>query len=495
MMSLRGGLGHLRTGRWGFSVRGMCTAAGQDLVVIGGGPGGYVAAIRAAQLGLKTMCVEKRGTLGGTCLNVGCIPSKALLHSSHLFEEANHTFKTHGINLTGVSIDLDQMMRKKAQSVTGLTRGVEGLFKMNGVSYAKGMGKILGPNKVEVTGPDGAKQVIDTKNVLIATGSEVTPLPTVPIDEQTIVSSTGALALSKVPKKMIVIGGGYIGLEMGSVWSRLGTEVTVVEFLDRIVPAMDKEVGQQFHRILKKQKLNFKLSTKVVGATKTPTGVRLMVEPAAGGAQETMDADVVLVAIGRRPYTAGLGLENVGLSVDKRGCVDIDNGFKTSAPGVYAIGDVVRGPMLAHKAEDEGIVAAEIIAGKSGHINYDAIPGVVYTHPEVAMVGKTEEQLVGTEYNKGTFPFMANSRARTNDALGDYAQGMVKILSDKKTDKLLGMHIIGPGAGEMIAEGVLAMETGATTRDIAKTCHAHPTLSEAFREAAMAAHDKPIHFK
>ncbi|KAJ8901183.1 hypothetical protein NDN08_007033 [Rhodosorus marinus] len=420
----------------GLVSRSMSSGPAQDLVVIGGGPGGYVAAIRAAQLGMKTTCVEKRGTLGGTCLNVGCIPSKAVLHSSHLYEEATHSFKSHGINLPGgATIDLQQMMRKKDQSVFNLTRGVEGLFKMNRISYAK----------------------------------EVSTLPTVPIDDQTIVSSTGVLELSDVPRRMIVIGGGYIGLEMGSVWSRLGTEVTVVEFLDRIVPAMDREIGAQLMRILKKQRLNFKLSTKVVGATKTPVGLRLTVEPSAGGVQEIVEADVVLVSIGRRPYTAGLGLENVGVQVDRRGQVSIDDHFRTSAQGVYAVGDVVRGPMLAHKAEDEGLVAVEIMAGMPGHINYNAIPVVVYTNPEVAM-------------------------AKTYDSGGDYALGMVKILSDKATDKVLGMHVIGPGAGEMIAEGVLAIETGTTTKEIAKTVHAHPTLSEAFREAAMSAHGKPTNY-
>jgi len=486
-----------RSGGWRLLARGIASAEQQDLVVIGGGPGGYVAAIRAAQLGLKTTCVEMRGTLGGTCLNVGCIPSKALLHSSHLFEEANHTFKAHGINVTGVSVDLQQMMKKKEGSVFGLTRGVEGLFKMNGVTYVKGKGKLAGSNKVEVALLDGNKQTIEAKNVLIATGSDVARLPSVEIDEEVIVSSTGALALKQVPKKMVVIGGGYIGLEMGSVWRRLGAEVTVVEFLDKIVPAMDEELGKQFMKILQKQKMKFKLKTKVVGAKKTGSGVQLRVQPAAGGPEETLDADVVLVAIGRRPYTDGLNVESVGINLDKHGRIPITNSFKTSAKGVYAIGDVVQGPMLAHKAEDEGIACAELIAGQQGHINYDAIPGVVYTHPEVATVGKTEEDLVSANitYNKGVFPFMANSRARTNDALGDYAQGMVKILSNKSNDKVLGMHIIGPGAGEMIAEGVLAIETGATTRDIARTCHAHPTLSEAFREAAMATHGKPIHYK
>lgn len=470
----------------------------QDLVVIGAGPGGYVAAIKAAQLGLKVTCVEKRGSLGGTCLNVGCIPSKALLHSSHLYEEANHSFAKHGIDIQGpVEVNIPAMMQHKSQSVSGLTKGIEGLFKKNGVTYVKGAGMLASPTDVEVDLLDGGKQTISSKNVMLATGSEVATLPSVPLDEEVIVSSTGALKLEKVPEKMIVIGGGVIGLEMGSVWRRLGSEVTVIEFLDRIVPGVDTEIANTFLRILKKQKMKFKLSTKVVASRKEGGKVHLDLEASKGGKPESIDADVVLVATGRRPHTEGLGLDKAGVEMDKFGRVLVDDNYRTNIPNVYAIGDIIKGPMLAHKAEDEGLVAAEIIAGVGhGHMNYDAVPGVIYTHPEVATVGKTEEELkeAGVEYTKGTFPFMANSRARTNDVGGDFAQGMVKVLADKKTDRVLGMHIVGPNAGELIAEGVLAMEYGASSEDIARTCHAHPTLSEATREAAMATHGKPIHF-
>jgi dihydrolipoamide dehydrogenase len=473
-----------------------------DVVVIGGGPGGYVAAIKAAQLGLKTACVEKRGSLGGTCLNVGCIPSKALLHSSHLYEEALHAFPTHGIQIEGkVSLELPAMMKQKMNSVRGLTKGIEALFKKNQVTYVKGTGKLASPTRIQVRPVDGNEfsQELQTKHVIIATGSEPVELPMLPFDEKRVVSSTGALSLSSVPARMAVIGGGYIGLEMGSVWRRLGAEVTVIEFVDRIVPAMDHEIGDRFLQILKKQGLKFKLGTKVIGAKipRDTSPITLELEAAnQSGKKETFDADVVLVATGRRPYTDDLGLEAIGIELDERGRVPIDDEFRTRIPNVFAIGDVVRGAMLAHKAEDEGLVCAEIIAGRKGHINYDCIPGVVYTHPEVASVGKTEEELkaAGVAYNKGTFPFMANSRARTNDAGGDFTQGLVKVLADKKTDRLLGLHIIGPGAGEMIAEGVLAMEYGASSEDIARTCHAHPTLSEALREAAMATFDRPIHF-
>lgn len=496
-----------------WSVGGQCgasrTAAGlrwfsapaeeQDLVVAGGGPGGYAAAIKAAQLGLKVTCVEKRGTLGGTCLNVGCIPSKALLHSSHLYEDATKSFDKHGIKINGtVEVDLPAMMKHKESSVDGLTKGIEGLFKKNKVTYVKGTASLKSASEVSVNLLDGGEEVIKTRNVLLATGSEVAPLPTVPVDEDTIVSSTGALKLKSVPEKMIVIGGGVIGLEMGSVWRRLGSEVTVVEFLDRIVPGVDKEIADAFHRILKKQKMKFKLSTKVVASRKEGGRVLLDVESTKpNGKSETLDADVVLVATGRRPYTEGLGLDTAGVKMDDRGRVLVDEKFCTNVPGVYAIGDIIAGPMLAHKAEDEGLVAAEIIAGVgAGHIDYNCIPGVIYTHPEVATVGKTEEELkdAGVDYAKGTFPFAANSRARTNDVGGDFASGMVKVLTDKKTDKILGMHIVGPNAGELIAEGVLAMEYGASSEDVARTCHAHPTLSEAVREATMAAHGKPIHF-
>lgn len=479
-------------------LRRLSTATEQDLVVIGGGPGGYVAAIKAAQMGLSVTCVEKRGSLGGTCLNVGCIPSKALLHSSHLFEEANHSFSKHGIDLNGgVSLNIPSMMKHKEQSVTGLTKGIEGLFKKYKVQYVKGTGSFRSANEIDVALLDGGETTISAKNIMIATGSEVSPLPPVPIDEEVIVSSTGALALSKVPEKMVVIGGGVIGLEMGSVWRRLGSQVTVIEFLDRIVPGVDTEIANTFLRCLKKQKMQFKLSTKVVSSRKEGGKVILDLEASKGGKPETMEADVVLVATGRRPFTQNLGLEKVGIKMDDRGRVDIDSHFRTNVSNIYAIGDVVRGPMLAHKAEDEGLIAAEIIAGAGdGHINYNCIPGVIYTHPEVATVGKSEDDLKaeGIEYSKGTFPFMANSRARTNDVGGDFAQGMVKVLADKKTDKVLGMHIVGPNAGELIAEGVLAMEYGASSEDIARTCHAHPTLSEATREAAMATFSKPIHF-
>lgn len=480
--------------------RYLSTAAGgeQDLVVIGGGPGGYVAAIKAAQLGLSVTCVEKRGSLGGTCLNVGCIPSKALLHSSHLYEDANQSFSKHGIDINGgVSVNIPAMMKHKTSSVNGLTKGIEGLFKKNKITYVKGSGSLSTPNTVDVQLLDGGNSTINAKNIIIATGSEVATLPSVPIDEETIVSSTGALALDKVPQKMVVIGGGVIGLEMGSVWRRLGAEVTVVEFLDRIVPGVDTEIANTFLKILKKQKMKFKLGTKVVASKKEGDKVILDLEASKGGEPESLEADIVLVATGRRPHTDKLGLDKAGVEMDDRGRVHVDSSYRTNIPNVYAIGDVVKGPMLAHKAEDEGLVAAEIIAGVGeGHINYDCIPGVIYTHPEVATVGKTEEDLkeAGTDYAKGVFPFQANSRARTNDVGGDFAQGMVKVLTDKKTDRVLGMHIVGPNAGELIAEGVLAMEYGASSEDIARTCHAHPTLSEATREAAMAAHGKPIHF-
>lgn len=469
----------------------------QDLVVAGGGPGGYAAAIKAAQLGLKVTCVEKRGTLGGTCLNVGCIPSKALLHSSHLYEDATKSFDKHGIKLSGVELDLPAMMDHKLSSVDGLTKGIEGLFKKNKVTYVKGTASLQSAGEVKVDLLEGGDSVIKTKNVLLATGSDVAHLPSVPIDEETIVSSTGALKLKEVPEKMIVIGGGVIGLEMGSVWRRLGSQVTVVEFMDRLVPGVDKEIASTFQRILKKQKMKFKLSTKVMGARKEGGKVVLDVEAAKGGKAESLEADIVLVATGRRPYTDGLGLDTAGVKMDDKGRVLVDGKFQTNVPGVYAIGDIIAGPMLAHKAEDEGLVAAEIISGAGeGHINYDCIPGVIYTHPEVATVGKTEEELTeaGVEFAKGTFPFAANSRARTNDVAGDYASGMVKVLADKATDKVLGVHIVGPNAGELIAEAVLAMEYGASSEDIARTCHSHPTLSEAVREAAMATHGKAIHF-
>lgn len=460
-----------------------------DLIVIGGGPGGYVAAIRAAQLGMKTACVEMRGSLGGTCLNVGCIPSKALLESSHHYEEAQTHFAAHGIKAQ-VALDLGTMMARKDKVVLDLTKGVEGLFKKNKVTYIKGKGAIKsinsGAGEVIVDG----KETLKTKNILIATGSDVMNLPGVTIDEKKIVSSTGALMLDKVPEQLVVVGGGYIGLEMGSVWKRLGAKVTVVEFLDRIVPGMDGEVGKQFQRILEKQGFEFKLGMKVVAADSKGKGVILTLEPAKGGEKQTLNADVVLVAIGRKAYSEGLGLENVGIKLDERGRVPVKH-FETSVKGIYAIGDVIAGPMLAHKAEDEGMAVAEIMAGQKGHVNYDAIPGVVYTHPEVASVGKTEEEVkaAGVEYKVGKFPFMANSRAR---ASGD-TEGFVKIIADAKSDRVLGVHIIGPDAGTMIAEAVLAMEYGASSEDIARTCHAHPTLNEAVKEAALAVSGRAVH--
>ena len=456
-----------------------------DLVIIGGGPGGYIAAIKAAQLGLKTACVEKRGTLGGTCLNVGCIPSKALLHASEVYEDASHNMAALGVNVTGVSLDLDVMMAHKSKTVTDLTKGIEFLFKKNKVDYILGTGKITGVNAVEVTLNAGGAQTLAAKNILIATGSDVIGLPGIKIDEERIVSSTGALSLKQVPKHLAIIGGGVIGLELGSVWGRLGAKVTVIEFLDRITPGMDNEVSKQFQKVLTKQGFAFKLSSKVTGATLGKSDVSLTIEPAAGGAAETLNADVVLVAIGRKPYTTGLGLDAVQVKLDAKGRVETDKHFRTNVPNIYAIGDVIAGPMLAHKAEDEGVAVAEIIAGQHGHMNYDAIPSVVYTWPEIASVGKTEEELKasGQTYKIGKFPFSANSRAKANHD----TEGFVKILSDAKTDRVLGCHIIGPDAGTLIAEVVLAIEFGASAEDIARTCHAHPTLNESVRDAALAA--------
>jgi len=461
-----------------------------DVVIIGGGPGGYVAAIRAAQLGLKTACVEKRGSLGGTCLNVGCIPSKALLQSSHKYEEARHDFAQHGVKLGNVDLDLAVLMGRKDKVVSGLTKGIEGLFKKNKVTYLVGAGRITAPGTVLVTGPEG-ERTVSAKSIIIATGSDVTPLPGITIDEKRIVSSTGALALDAVPKHLVVIGAGVIGLELGSVWRRLGAQVTVVEFLDRALPPFDAEVSKHMQRILQKQGLVFKLSAKVTKAVASESGVTLTVEPAAGGAPEEIPADVVLVAIGRKPYTEGLGLDVIGVELTPKGFVKVGDGFRTNVSGVYAIGDVIGGAMLAHKAEEEGVAIAEILAGQHGHVNYAAIPGVVYTWPEVATVGKTEEELknAGIAYKVGKFPFMANSRARANDD----AEGFVKILADAKTDLILGAHIIGPSAGDLIAEIVLAMEFGAAAEDIARTCHAHPGLGEAVKEAALAADGRAIH--
>ncbi|KAH9568903.1 hypothetical protein CY35_03G103300 [Sphagnum magellanicum] len=463
-----------------------------DVVVVGGGPGGYVAAIKAGQLGFKTTCIEKRGSLGGTCLNVGCIPSKALLHSSHMFHEAQHNFASHGVKLGSVEVDLPAMMKQKDTAVTGLTKGIEGLFKKNKVTYVKGTGKIVSPHEVEVELNDGGTQKVKAKHIIIATGSEVKPLPGITIDEKKIVSSTGALVLKEVPKKLVVVGAGYIGLEMGSVWGRLGSQVTVVEFGDAIVPSMDAEIRKSFQRSLEKQKMKFLLKTKVVKVEDNGDGVTLSLEASTGGSPSTLDADIVLVAAGRIPNTKGLGLDAVGVKLDKFGRVEVDSHFQTNVPGVYAIGDVIPGPMLAHKAEEDGYACVELIAGKPGHVNYDTVPGVVYTHPEVASVGKTEEQVKasGIAYRVGKFPYMANSRARSIDD----AEGMVKIIADKETDKVLGVHIMGPSAGEVIHEACLAMEYGASSEDIARTCHGHPTLSEAVKEAAMATYDKAIHF-
>jgi len=461
-----------------------------DLAVIGTGPGGYVCAIRAAQLGLKVAVVEKDKTFGGTCLNVGCIPSKALLHASHLFDEAGHAFAGMGIKVPAPKLDLSAMMKFKDEGVDGNVKGVAFLFKKNKIDAFMGHGRITAPGRIEVTGADGKTQTLETKNIVIATGSDVARLKGIEIDEKRIVSSTGALALDAVPKRLLVVGAGVIGLELGSVWRRLGSEVVVVEFLDRILPGMDAEVGRQFQRILGKQGMTFKLSSKVTAIDSSAKALKASVEPAAGGAAETIEADVVLVAIGRVPYTEGLGLDYVGVKME-RGRVLIDADFKTNIDGIYAIGDVVAGPMLAHKAEDEGIAVAEILAGQAGHVNYDAIPNVIYTFPEVASVGKTEEELktAGIAYNAGKFPFTANGRAKVNRT----TDGFVKILADAKTDRVLGVHIIGADAGTMITEATIAMEFGGAAEDIARTCHPHPTLSEAVKEAALAVGKRAIH--
>ena len=457
-----------------------------DVVVIGGGPGGYVAAIRAAQLGLKTACVEKRGALGGTCLNVGCIPSKALLQSSHLYAEAQHDLAKHGIVTGDVKMDVAAMLKRKDGVVKQFTDGIEMLFKKNKVTYIKGTGKVLGAGKVDVDGT-----AIDATNIVIATGSDVISLPNVTIDEKVIVSSTGALTLEKVPNKFVVIGAGVIGLELGSVWRRLGAEVTVVEYLDRITPGMDLQLSKDFQKSLEKQGFKFKLSTKVTGVEKTKSGAKVNVEAAAGGTPETLEADVVLVAIGRKAYTEGLGLKEAGVELDERGRVKTDHNMQTNIKGIYAIGDVIVGPMLAHKAEEEGVAVAELIAGQKPHVNYDVIPGIIYTYPEVASVGRSEEDLKkdGIEYNVGKFPMMANSRAVANGS----AEGYVKILADKTTDRVLGVHIIAPDAGTLIAEAAIAMEFKASSEDIARTCHAHPTTSEAVKEAALAVDKRAIH--
>jgi dihydrolipoamide dehydrogenase len=461
-----------------------------DFVVIGSGPGGYVCAIRAAQLGFKTACIEKRETLGGTCLNIGCIPSKALLAASEKYEEAREHLGAFGVRIGEMSLDLPGMMGHKDKVVKANVDGVAFLFRKNKIDWIKGSAAFTGPNSLEVTGA-GEPQTIAAKHIVIATGSEVTPLPGITIDEKRIVTSTGALALPEVPKKLVVIGGGYIGLEMGTVWQRLGSEVLVVEFLDRILPGMDGEVSKQMQRILQKQGMKFRLATKVSSAAASETGVTLTLEPAKGGAAETVEADVVLVAVGRRAYAEGLKLDKAGVALDERGRIKTDGHFATNVPGVYAIGDVIAGPMLAHKAEDEGATVAEIIAGQSGHVDYNLVPGVVYTWPEAAAVGKTEEQLkeAGIAYKAGKFPFTANGRARAMNA----TDGFVKILADATTDRVLGAHIIGPEAGTLIAEIVLAMEFGASSEDIARTCHAHPTLEEAVKEAALAVDGRAIH--
>lgn len=463
-----------------------------DLTIIGTGPGGYVCAIRAAQLGLKVAVVEKRATHGGTCLNVGCIPSKALLYASELFEEAGHRFGEMGIGVPAPKLDLPTMLGFKDKGVDGNVKGVEFLLKKNKVDVYFGAARILGTGKLEVTlNADGKVETLETKNIVIATGSDVAPLPGVAIDEQRIVSSTGALSLSKVPGKLVVVGAGVIGLELGSVWRRLGAQVTVVEFLDRILPGMDSDVAKSFQRILDKQGFTFKLGTKVTGVDTKGKTLKVSVEPAAGGTAEVLEADVVLVAIGRIPYTAGLGLEEAGVAKDARGRVVTDHHFATNVPGIYAIGDVIVGPMLAHKAEDEGVALAEILAGKAGHVNYDVIPGVVYTFPEVASVGKTEDELkaAGVAYKVGKFPFTANGRTKVNNT----TDGFVKIIADAATDKVLGAHIIGPEAGEMIHECAVLMEFGGSSEDLARTCHAHPTRSEAVKEAAMAVEKRAIH--
>ena len=457
-----------------------------DLIIIGAGPGGYVCALRAAQLGMRVACVEKRATLGGTCLNIGCIPSKALLQSSENYVAATHDFAAHGIEVGSVTLDLGRMMARKDEVVSANVKGVEFLFRKNKVTWLKGAARIAAPGRVEVDG-----KPYETKNIVIATGSESVALPGLEIDERRIVTSTGALELPDVPKRLAVIGGGYIGLELGSVWRRLGAEVTVIEFMERVVPAMDAEIAKAFERILTRQGLKFRLKTKVAGARVTNEGVVLTVEPDRGGPSEEIAADVVLVAVGRRPNTDGLGLDAAGVALDERGRVRTDAHWATNVPGIYAIGDVIAGPMLAHKAEEEGVALAERLTGQAGHVNYGVIPGVVYTWPEVAAVGQTEEELkmAGVAYRVGKFPFTANGRAR---AMGD-TDGFVKILADAATDRILGAHIIGPDAGTLIAELATAMEFGAAAEDVARTCHAHPTLSEAVKEAALAVEGRALH--
>jgi dihydrolipoamide dehydrogenase len=465
--------------------------ASYDLVVIGTGPGGYVCAIRAAQLGMKVAVVEKNATLGGTCLNVGCMPSKALLYASEMFEEAAHSFAKMGVSVSAPKLDLPAMMTFKQQGIDGNVKGVDFLMKKNKIDVIKGTGRILGTGKVEVSGSDGKTQTVETRNIVIATGSDIARLKGIEIDEKRIVSSTGALTLDRVPGKLLIVGAGVIGLELGSVWHRLGAQVTVVEFLDRILPGMDGEVAKQFQRILERQGFAFRLGAKVTGIDSSGKTLVAQIEPAAGGTAERLEADVVLVCIGRVPYTEGLGLKQAGIALDNRGRVQIDAHFATSVKGVYAIGDVVAGPMLAHKAEDEGVACAEILAGQAGHVNYDVIPGVVYTTPEVSAVGKTEEELkqAGVAYTVGRFPFTANGRSKVNQT----TEGFVKVLADAKTDRVLGVHIVGREAGEMIHEAAVLMEFGGSAEDLARTCHAHPTRSEAIKEAALAVGKRAIH--
>ncbi len=462
-----------------------------DLIVIGTGPGGYVCAIKAAQLGLSVAVVEKRPTHGGTCLNIGCIPSKALLHASALFEEAGHDFPQMGIKTSKPKLDLKAMQAHKDDVVKANVDGVGFLFKKNKITAYEGVGRVVGPGEVVVRPDSGDEQTIRSKNIVIATGSDSTPLPGVTIDEKQVVTSTGALELSKVPGKLLVVGAGVIGLELGSVWRRLGSEVTVVEFLDRILPGMDGDIAKTFTRTLKKQGVRFHLSTKVAGVEKAGRKLAVAVEPAAGGEAQTLEADIVLVAIGRRPVTEGLGLEEAGIAIDSQGRIEVDAHYRTNVAGIHAIGDVIAGPMLAHKAEDEGVAVAEILAGQAGHVNYGVIPSVVYTEPEVASVGQTEEDLkaAGIAYKAGKFPFTANGRARAMLA----TDGFVKVLADKETDRVLGVHILGRGAGEMIHEAAVIMEFGGSSEDLGRTCHAHPTMSEAVKEAALATFFKPIH--
>ena len=463
-----------------------------DLVVIGGGPGGYVCAIRAAQLGLKTACVESRGTLGGTCLNVGCIPSKSLLNLSENYNKAKKDFNNQGIEISDIKLNINKMMSNKNKSIQVLTKGVEFLFKKNKVTYFKGKGVFFSNNDIVVYEENNKRTNIKAKNIVIATGSEVSSLPGIEINEKNIVSSTGALSFDKVPNKLVVIGGGYIGLEMGSVWSRLGSEVTIIEYLDHITPGMDREISNEFQKILTKQGIKFKMRSKVNSVNGKGASVIINYTDIKNSKESMIEVDKVLVSVGRKPYTDGLNLSKVGVKKDNKGRIEVDSKLQTTVKNIYAIGDVIKGPMLAHKAEEEGIAVAEILAGQAGHVNYNVIPGVVYTAPEVATVGKTEEQLKSENlpYKVGKFPFLANSRAKVNNE----TDGFVKILADSKTDKVLGVHIIGPHCGDMIAEMALAMEFGASAEDIARTCHAHPTHTEAIKEAALAVDKRPIHF-